>query len=135
MGEVTVKLRISNMVDEVLARQGKLKPEEVRSKIIEALVDTGAVMSTIPEYLAEELGLTIWGTKKIFYANDSPDEVPITEGVRLELEGRGTVEDMLVLGNRVLIGQTVLEKTDLLVDCSNRRLIGAHGAAPVIAIR
>ncbi|WP_248277606.1 hypothetical protein [Brasilonema sp. UFV-L1] len=42
---------------------------------------------------------------------------------KLEIEGRETTESALVAGDEVLIGQTVLESSDLLVDCNNQRLI------------
>lgn len=40
----------------------------------------------------------------------------MTEPVIIELEGRETTEATLVTGDTVLIGQTVLETLDLLVD-------------------
>ncbi len=40
-----------------------------------------------------------------------------------ECRGRDTVEDAMVLGDEVLIGQTVLEKLDLWADCAGRRLV------------
>ncbi len=38
----------------------------------------------------------------------------------LEILGRDTQEEALVLGDEVLIGQTTLEATGLVVDCANR---------------
>ncbi len=43
--------------------------------------------------------------------------------VIIEIGGRETTEATFVTGNIVLIGQTVLETLDLLVDCKNQRLI------------
>lgn len=47
------------------------------------------------------------------------------------------MEECLVLGDEVLIGQTVLEKTDLLVDCANARLVPnpEHPDQPISKIR
>jgi len=36
-----------------------------------------------------------------------------------------------VLGDEVLIGQTVLEKMDLLVDCARQKLVPAHPGGPI----
>ena len=36
-----------------------------------------------------------------------------------------------LLGDEVLIGQTVLEKMDLLVDCARQRLVPAHPEGPI----
>lgn len=60
----------------------------------------------------------------------------MTEPVIIEIEGRETTEATLVTGNTVLIGQTVLETLDLLVDCKNQRLIPnpAHPNYPVMRI-
>lgn len=46
-----------------------------------------------------------------------------TEPVINEIQGRETTEAALVVGDEILIGQTVLETLDLLVDCRNQRLI------------
>jgi hypothetical protein len=47
----------------------------------------------------------------------------VTAPFFVEILGRMTVEDALVLGDQLLLGVTVLEKLDLLVDCSRQRLI------------
>ena len=47
----------------------------------------------------------------------------VTEPVIIEVEGRTTAEEAVVMGNEVLIGQTVLESLDLFVDCKRRRLV------------
>ena len=41
------------------------------------------------------------------------------------------IGDSLILGDEVLIGQTLLEKMDLLVDCTRQRLVPAHPEGPV----
>ena len=76
-------------------------------------------------------------TGATFYVDGSSEIVDVTEPINIEIEGRGTSDDPLVLGNEVLIGQTVLEKTDLLVDCTNRRLIAnpAHPDQPVLKVK
>ena len=50
---------------------------------------------------------------------------------------RDTLEEAMVLGDEVLIGQTVLEKLDLLADCANQRLIPnpAHPDQPVTKVK
>jgi hypothetical protein len=52
------------------------------------------------------------------------------------MAGRRTFEDAYVMGRDVLIGQTVLETTDLLVDCANRKVIPnpAHPEGPVVRL-
>ena len=47
----------------------------------------------------------------------------LTGPILIEMAGRETIEAAMVLGDMVLIGQTVLETLDLLVDCKNQRVV------------
>ncbi len=137
MGEVRVKAKLTNAIDEALVRRGMLKPEQVRSYEADALVDTGAVRVALPVQVVQRLGLTIRGQRVAEYADGRKDIVDVTEPLIIEIEGRDTLEEALVLGDEVLIGQTVLEKLDLFVDCVNRRLIPnpAHPDQPVSKVK
>jgi len=52
------------------------------------------------------------------------------------LVDRDVIEEALIFGDEVLLGQTVLERTDLLVDCANNRLVAnpAHPDGPVYRV-
>lgn len=136
MGEVRVKVKLTNAGDEVLVRRGLLKAEKIRSYEADALVDTGAVRSVLPAHVVELLGLAIVGKARATYANDAAEDVDVSEVVGIKLLSRRTTEEMLVLGSDVLIGQTVLESLDLQVDM-NQRVIGnpAHPDQPIIKIK
>jgi clan AA aspartic protease len=123
MGEVRVKAKLTNAVDEGLLRRGMLEPAQVRTCETDALVDTGAVRTVLPPQVVTRLGLGIRGQRVAEYADGRKETVSVTEPLVVELEGRDTLEDALVLGTEVLIGQTVLEKLDLFVDCQGRRLV------------
>ena len=123
MGAVRVKAKLTNAVDEALVQRGLLTPEQVRTCEADALVDTGAVRTVLPEEVATRLGLSSCGQEFVQYADGRTEAVSVTGPVAVELEGRKTLDDALVLGDEVLIGQTVLEKLDLLVDCQRQRLI------------
>jgi len=123
MGEVRVRVRLTNAVDEALVRRGALASAQVRTYEAEALIDTGAVHVVVPPQVAARLGLGIRGQRVAEYADGRKDVVSVTEPLVVELEGRDTLEDALVLGDEVLIGQIVLEKLDLFVDCQGRRLV------------
>jgi predicted aspartyl protease len=123
MGEVRVRARLTNAVDEDLVRRGMLTPQQVRSYDADALVDTDAVRTVLPQELVARLGLATRGQQLAEYADGRQESVNVTGPVVVELEGRSTLEDALVLGDEVLIGQTVLEKLDLFVDCQRRRLV------------
>jgi clan AA aspartic protease len=137
MGEVRVKARLTNAVDEALVRRGALRPEQVRTYEVDALVDTGAVRVILPTHVASRLGLGMRGQRLAEYADGRKDTVNVTEPIVVEIEGRDTLEEALVLGDEVLIGQTVLEKLDLFVDCKRRRLVGnpAHPDQPVTKVK
>jgi len=136
MGEVRVRARLTNAFDEVLLRRGMLPPEEVRTYETDALVDTGAVRTVVPAHVASHLGLGVRGQRMARYADGRREAVGVTESFVVELEGRDTLEEALVLGDKVLIGQTVLEKLDLLADCEGRRVVPnpAHPDGPVTRV-
>ena len=123
MGEIRVQVRLVNLQDETHLRHGELRKDEVRSYQANAMVDTGAVRSVIPAHVMEQLGVGTRGTRVAEYADGRKDTVGITEGIIFDVMGRDTIEEALVLGDEVLIGQTVLGKLDLLADCANRRLV------------
>ncbi len=137
MGEVRSETKLTNAIDEALARRGQLAPDQVRSYKADALIDTGSVRTVLPIYVVQQLGLAIVSQQVAEYADGRKDAVGVTEPVDITLNGRSTVEDALVLGDEVIIGQTVLEKLDLLVDCANHRVIPnpAHPDQPVSKVK
>lgn len=137
MGAVRVKVKLTNAIDEELVTRGLLAPSLLREYEVDGLVDTGAVSLVIPMELVEQLGLRIRGQRMAQYANGSEEVIGVTGPVIIECKGRETVVEALVVGNEVLIGQVVLEQTDLLVDCKNQRLIPnpEHPNYPVAMIK
>ena len=137
MGEVVVKVKLTNYGDQVLVRRGQLAPDQIRTLEADAIVDTGAVQLVLPPAIVAKLGLSRLSTQVAQYANGLEKEVDVSEAVEIEILGRRTSEEALVLGHEILIGQTVLEKTDLLVDCTRRQLIPnpAHPNQSVMKIR
>ena len=61
MGAVRVQVKLTNAVDEELVRRGLLNPELLRVHESQALIDSGATRSVIPNSIAQELGLRIRG--------------------------------------------------------------------------
>lgn len=137
MGEVRVKVKLSNSYDESLARRGKIKESEIRTYEADALVDTGAVSSVVPRNVMKQLGLYSIGNRVAEYADGRKDSVDLTEPIKFDIIGRETIESAMVLGDEVIIGQTVLEVLDLLVDCNNRKVIPnpAHPDQPVVKVK
>src|SRR5437870_471054 len=120
MGEIHVKVLLTNSLDEALHRRKKLKKSQVRRYEADALVDTGAIRSVIPAHVMEQLGVGSYGQRVAEYADGRKETVAVTEPIIFEILGRNTQDEALVLGDEVLIGQTVLEKLDLLADCANQ---------------
>lgn len=137
MGEVRVTVRLTNAVDEALVRRGALMPQDVRTCQADALVDTGAVRMVVPSRVATHLGLGVRGQRVAEYADGRTEAVDVTEPLVVEIDGRDTLEEALVLGDEVLIGQTVLEKLDLFVDSRRRRLVPnpAHPDQPITKVK
>jgi len=137
MGEVRTKALLINAVDEALAQNGQLAPDRVRQYEADALVDTGAVRSALPAHVVQQLGLAIRGQRVVQYADGRNEAVDVTGPVIFNIGGRDTMEEALVLGDEVLIGQTVLEKLDLMVNCYEQKLVPnpAHPDQPVTKVK
>ena len=137
VGEVRIQVSLINALDEELARRNQLDRNQVRRYEAQALVDTGAVRSCLPPHVVEQLGLSLRGQRVAEYADGRKEMVGVTGPVVISVAGRDTIEEALVLGDEVLIGQTVLEKTDMLVDCTGTRVIPnpAHPDQPVSKVK
>ncbi len=131
MGEVRVKVKLSNGSDQMLAKTGTLEPSRIRSCEVDAMVDTGAVRSVIPESIAKQLGLPTRNLRTVAYADGRTESVPLAGPLVFDIDGRDTFDDAYIVGDEVLIGQTVLEKMDLLVDCARQKLVPAHPEGPI----
>lgn len=119
---IRAKINLTNAIDDELVNRGLLAPRLLRVIEAEGLVDTGAVSLVIPVEMASQLGLRIIGQRKPQHEAGSGEVIGITGAVIVECLGRKTVDEALVVGNDVLIGQVILLKLDLLVDCRKQQL-------------
>jgi len=110
-----------------MARLGQLDASRVHRYETEALIDTGAVRSTIPAAVAERLGLFRLRKTDAKYADGRVEEVDRTEAVTVEILGRETEINPMILGEQILLGVMVLEGLDLMVDCNRNRLVPYQG--------
>ncbi len=134
MGEVKVIVKLTNIADALAEK--KTSRKKLRTLEASALVGTGAVALILPSEVVKKLGLRRIDKQVAVYADGRREEVDVTEPVFVEILGRRTSEEALILGDEVLIGQTILEKTDLLVDTRGRQLIPnpAHPNQSVIKV-
>ncbi len=133
MGEVRAQVRLENYNDSVLHRSGKLKKRSIRTKTIEAVVDTGAVVTLLPQDLVEALGLEVIDRRVVQLANDERIELDLAAATNLTVAGRTMLTDCLVgpPGCEPLLGQIVLEHLDLIVDPA-RRLLTVRPESPYL---
>jgi clan AA aspartic protease len=134
MGEIRVAAKITNALDVARESEGQGRKRKSRSYDADAMVDTGAVQTVIPAHVVERLGVGIREQRVVEFADGRKVAVGVTGPLLIEILGRDTFDEALVLGDEVLIGQTVLEKLDLLADCGNRRLI-PNPAHPVVKVK
>ena len=127
MGQVHVRIVLTNHREAVMARLGQLDTSRVHRYETEALIDTGAVRSTIPAAVAERLGLFRLRKTDAKYADGRVEEVDMTEAVTVEILGRETEMNPMILGEQILLGVMVLEGLDLMVDCNRNRLVPYQG--------
>jgi clan AA aspartic protease len=123
MGEAKTQVKLINATDESLARRGQLAPEKVRVYETNAVVDTGAVCTILPADVVQFLGIDSPDQRAAEYADGRKEIVSVSDSVIVVIRGRRTKDEALILGDEILIGQTVLEKLDLHVDCANQRVI------------
>jgi clan AA aspartic protease len=125
MGEVKVPVVFENYSDRDRADDGLIPEESVRRAEVRVLVDTGATSLFLPQDLVETLGLKTLGRTRVVYADEREEERDIAGMVIVRVAGRETRVECVVgpPGCEPLLGQVVLELTDLLVDCKNQRLV------------
>ena len=89
----------------------------------------------LPQRVVDQLGVAIRGVAK--YADGRSETEGVTGPVLFEILGRNSAEDALVLGDEILIGQTLLERLDLLADCRNQKVIPnpAHPDQQILNVR
>lgn len=138
MRRVTAVARISNLEDLWMFDRGTLPAEAVRQiEVPDALVDTGAMILSLPTRIIRELGLKAVGRKQTLTAG-GPRETTIYQAVRLTVLDRDCTVDVLEVPDSVpvLIGQVPLEILDLVVDPPRRCLTGnpAHGGQQMFEV-
>jgi len=112
MGKVVEKVKVTNFKD------------PSKSIEIEAVIDTGATMSVLPMDLIQKLGLEKIDEVNV-YADNSIKRKEVYGWVILEIAGRKAVFDVLAEneGAQPLIGQIVLERLDLVIEPSTRKVM------------
>ena len=126
MGKVVVPALIENLEDLYRSNAGEIPRDEIRRvEVQDALVDTGAVMLSVPKRLIAQLGLKPFRTRTVRTVGGIV-QTTIYRAVQLTVQGREFTCDVAEIPDDcpVLIGQIPLEGLDFVVDPIGQRLIG-----------
>jgi clan AA aspartic protease len=136
MGKVMTKLTLWNNTDLDLVERGFMRPGDVRTTEVEALVDTGATTLVLPIDVCRQLGLTPLRTVPVRLADGTDHQMTWMGSLRIAILGRDMNCDALAApeGATALIGQIPLEALDLVVDPRSREIRPnpAHPDGPVL---
>ena len=111
----TTEIRLANLADLILAKEGVIPTEEVRSITVEdALVDTGASRLSLPSPIIEQLGLIPVGRLPSKTANGTVMRT-VYSGVEFTIMERSDIIQVTDLPEDapVLVGHIILEKLAL----------------------
>ena len=124
MGEIVVAVELENPVDRGLIERGDGQESDVRRSTIEAIADTGAMISMLPQNVVERLGIPIYRTVVVTYADERTEDRPVAGPVTMKIGNRAMNTDCVVgpPDSQPLVGQIVMEGLDLIADCTKRTL-------------
>ncbi len=136
MGKVTVPAVIENLDDLWKVEDGEISTDHVRRVTVDdALVDTGAMMLSLPKRFVAQLGLKPF-RKRTVRAVGGLVQTTLYRAVQLTVQGREVTCEVAEIPDDcpVLIGQIPLEGLDFVVDPIHQRLIGnpEHGGEHMI---
>jgi len=126
MGDVYVEIILENFRDRVLSESGYLETGKVRTEKVKVLADSGCTILALPQDLVERLGLTIKREGVIVtYADERKETRPVAGTLTVRVGDRSMETDCVVNppASEPLLGQIILERLDLLVDCKEGKLV------------
>jgi predicted aspartyl protease len=131
VGKVIVSAKIENVFDLYEVSKGQLTDDRVRRvDVVDARVDTGATLLSLPKRMIEQLGLAQIRTGRAMTTVGSAT-FGIFGPVRLTIQGRACSVDVSEVADEcpVLVGYVPLELLDFVVNPKGQSLIGnpEHG--------
>lgn len=96
---------------------------DLKPVLVNALVDTEALMLCIPEHVALQLQLETNNQREVTVADGRKQLVPYVGPIEVVFENRNCFVGALVLGDEVLLGAVPMEDMDLLVSPAHRKLV------------
>lgn len=125
MGLVYADIELASGDDLALVRRGYLPEDQVKRLYARSLVDSGATMLAIPEFVKKQLDLLQIREIEAELADGSSLSFEVVGPIEVRFENRRTsVEAVVVPGaTKVLLGAIPMEGMDVLIDPKRERLI------------
>ena len=124
MGEIVVAVELENPVDRAVVERGYGRESDVRRTTVEAIADTGAMISMLPQDVVERLGTAIYRTVVVTYADERTEDRPVAGPVTMKIGNCSMNTDCVVgpLHSQPHVGHIVMEGLGLIADCTKRTL-------------
>ena len=134
MGLTYADIILVNGIDAAMARRGAMKDEDVRKIAVKALVDSGAIMLTINQSIADQLDLAVEDSAEVELADGTHCKHNLVGPVRVHFQNRRATCSALVLpgASEVLLGAIPLEAMDVIIDPVSQQLV-VHPDRPYLA--
>lgn len=125
MGLVYANIELISSDDLALVRRGYLSEEQIRRVTVSAMVDSGANMLTIPDFIKKQLDLRPVGHLEAELADGFSIPLEVVGPIEVRFQNRRTSVEALVVPNRttVLLGAIPMEGMDVLIDPKRERLM------------
>jgi clan AA aspartic protease len=92
----------------------------VKSIVVKALVDSGAMTPCIPEHIAIQLQLQEIDKREVTTVDERRHVVPYVGPVQIKFANRTCFTGALVIGESVLMGAVPMEDMDLVISPSGQ---------------
>ena len=112
---------------------GNPKNRTLKTIVVEALADTGALHLCIPEHVALQLDLEELYKREVTTADGKTHLCAYVGPIELKFENRACFTGALVLGKEVLLGAVPMEDMDVLLSPAKQTII-VNPESPNIAM-
>ncbi len=125
MGLVFADIELISGDDLAFFRRGQLQEDQIHRCTVRAMVDSGATMLAIPEFVKKQLDLYPVREIEAELADGSTPTFEVVGPVVVRFENRSTTVDAVVVphSRNILLGAIPMEGMDVLIDPKRERLI------------
>ena len=125
IGLVFADIELISGDDLAFFRRGQLQEDDIHRCTVRAMVDGGATMLAIPEFVKKQLDLQKITELEAELADGSAATFEVVGPVEVRFQNRRTSAEALVVPNfkTVLLGAVPMEGMDVLIDPKRERLV------------